>query len=181
MLQCVAVYCSVLQCVAVCCSVLQCVAVCVMEWAAVLCSVLQCAALCCKCLQCAALCCSVPQCNAAPCKPRDAVRYSVCAAVRCSALQHVAVCYSVLYLRTPCARLRFSLTPQRQTHTQTQTRRRHDQLLPPPRLTLQKLFCQCAVPRRAGLSSNNVSRCVLQCVAERCSVLQCVAVCRRAL
>ena len=44
MLQCVAVWCSVLQCVAVCCSVLQCVAVC--------CSVSQCVALCCSVLQC---------------------------------------------------------------------------------------------------------------------------------
>jgi len=54
-LQCVAVFCSVLQCaavsgsvlqcVAVCCSVLQCVAVrdSVLQWAAVCCNVLQCA------------------------------------------------------------------------------------------------------------------------------------------
>jgi len=45
-LQCVAVFCSVLQCVAVCCSVycsvLQCVAVCIAVW----CSVLQCVAVC---------------------------------------------------------------------------------------------------------------------------------------
>ena len=40
MVQCGAVWCSVLQCVAVCCSVVQCVA----EW----CSVLQCVAVCCS-------------------------------------------------------------------------------------------------------------------------------------
>jgi len=55
-LQCAAVYCSVLQCIAVCCSVLQCVAV----W----CSVLQCVVACCSVLQCVAVCCSVLQCNA---------------------------------------------------------------------------------------------------------------------
>jgi len=41
----------VLQCVAVCCSVLQCGAV----W----CSVVQCVAVCCSVLQCVAVCCSV--------------------------------------------------------------------------------------------------------------------------
>ena len=72
-LQCVAVYCSVLRHItmryskglrhptwhsisAVCCSVLQCVAVC--------CSVLQCVAVCCNVLQCVAVCCSVLQCVA---------------------------------------------------------------------------------------------------------------------
>jgi len=80
-LQCVAVWCSVLQCGAVCCSVVQCVAV----W----CSVLQCGAVCCnvmssrlarRCLanvsyevrsvlQCVAVCCNV------------------CLAVCCSVLQ----------------------------------------------------------------------------------------------
>jgi len=54
-MQCVAVWCSVLQCDAVCCSVMQCVAV----WY----SVLQCFAVCCRyvaaCCKCVAVCCSV--------------------------------------------------------------------------------------------------------------------------
>ena len=60
-LQCVAVYFSLLQCVApsvghlgetpFACSALQCVAVC--------CSVLQCVAVCCSVLQCITVCCSV--------------------------------------------------------------------------------------------------------------------------
>ena len=56
LLQCVAVCCSVVQCGAVWCSVLQCVAVC--------CSVLQCGAVWCSVLQCVAVCCSVLQCVA---------------------------------------------------------------------------------------------------------------------
>jgi len=60
-LQCVAVYCSVLQHVAVCCSMLQCVADTgqMHDIEAVCCSVLQCVAMCCSVLRCVAVCCSV--------------------------------------------------------------------------------------------------------------------------
>jgi len=67
MLQCAAVYCSVLPCVAMCCSVLQCVAVCKMHSrhhrcarsVTVCCRVLPYDAVCHSVLQCVALCCSV--------------------------------------------------------------------------------------------------------------------------
>jgi len=45
----------VVQCVALFCSVLQCVAVCRMQCAALFCSVLQCVAVCCSVLQCVAV------------------------------------------------------------------------------------------------------------------------------
>ena len=65
-LQCIAVCCFVLQCIAVYCSVLQCIAVCcfVLQCIAVYCSVLQCIAVCCSVLQYIAVCCSVVQCVA---------------------------------------------------------------------------------------------------------------------
>jgi len=82
-LQCVAVWCSVVQCVAVCYSVVQCVAVlevpCLVHCLAQLlsvcvsrlsCSVVQCVAVCCSIVQCVAVCCSALQCVAecdAPC------------------------------------------------------------------------------------------------------------------
>ena len=50
MLQCVAVWCSVVQCGTVCCSMLQYVAVCY--------SVLQCVVVCCSVLQCVEVCCN---------------------------------------------------------------------------------------------------------------------------
>ena len=76
MLQCVAVWCSVLQRVAVWCSVLQRVAAC--------CSVVQRVAVCCSVLQCGAVCCSVLQCGA----------------VWCSVLQRVAVCLLTRHFST---------------------------------------------------------------------------------
>ena len=77
MLQCGAVWCSVLQCVALCCSVLQCDGVgshshhgagvvqgkgSVLQCVAVGCGGLRCVAVCCSVLQCVAVCCSVLQC-----------------------------------------------------------------------------------------------------------------------
>jgi len=65
-LQCGAVWCSVVQCGAVWCSVVQCGAAwcSVVQCGAVWCSVLQCGAVCCSVLQCVAVCCSVVQCVA---------------------------------------------------------------------------------------------------------------------
>jgi len=57
-LQCAAVYYSVLQRVAACCSMLQYV-----QYVAVCCSMLQCVAVCCSVLQCVAMCCSMLQCR----------------------------------------------------------------------------------------------------------------------
>ena len=62
MLQCGAVWCSVVHCVAVCGSVVQCGAVrcSVLQCGAVWCSVVQCVALCCTVLHCVAVCCHGP-------------------------------------------------------------------------------------------------------------------------
>ena len=87
-LQCVAVYCSMLQHVTACCrvlqhearkQVLQCVAVC--------CSVLQCVTVCCSVLQCVATWCSVLQHEA-----RKQVLQ--CVAACCCVLLHFAMCCS---------------------------------------------------------------------------------------
>jgi len=107
MLQCVAVWCSVVQCVTVQCSVLQ------YTLQSLCCSVLQCVAVCYRALQCVAVRCNEMQCSCSSratdgSKKHDkthrnytvanvlqcvAVRHSVlqCVAVRCIALQSVAV------------------------------------------------------------------------------------------
>jgi len=61
--------CSALQCVVACCSFLQRVAACcsALQRFSVCCSVLQCVAVCCSVLQCVAACCSILQCVAACC------------------------------------------------------------------------------------------------------------------
>ena len=91
MLQCVAVYCSVLQCVAVCYRVLQCVAVCcsVLQYVAVYRLELQRVATHCSMLQYA--CCSVLQ--------YLTVSFSV--------LQYFAVCYSMLQYVAVCCSVTF--------------------------------------------------------------------------
>jgi len=111
-LQCVAVYYSVLhsvlQCAAVCCSVPQFATVChsMLQCVAACCSVftglntlhshflvetpLQCVAVCCSVLQRVAACCSVLQRVAVCCSALQ------CVAVCCSTLQSVAVCCSVV-------------------------------------------------------------------------------------
>jgi len=65
-LQCVAVWCTVLQCGALCCSVVHCVAVwcTVLQCGAVCCSVVHCVAVWCTVVQCGAVCCSVVHCVA---------------------------------------------------------------------------------------------------------------------
>jgi len=95
-LQCGAVWCSMLQCVVMCQSAsLLIYGTCV----AVRCCVLYlCVAVCCSVLQCAAVCCSVLQCVAVCCS----VSVSQCVAVCCSVLQCAAVCRSVLQNGTLC-------------------------------------------------------------------------------
>jgi len=183
--KCVAVCCSVLQCVAVCCSVklielvvpsvLQCVWHCV----AVCCSVLQCVAIfvlaafpcrmlpmlstqrtgaCCFALQCVAVCCCVLQCVAVRCCVLQCI--AVCCLCRmpqrlsnswnrlchvcCSVLQCVAVCCSVLQCVAVC-------------------------------YSALQFFVLAAFPcRTVQRLSNSSNRCMLFCVAVRCSVLQCL-------
>ena len=125
MMQCGAVWCSVVQCGAKLCSVLQCVAVC--------CSVLQgrlrcmispsssrickgrvaachCVAVCCSVLQCVAVCCSVLQSVAACC------RVLQCVAVCCSALQCFAITPMCVHTAMPATHVdtqhREHTTPQ---------------------------------------------------------------------
>jgi len=114
-LQCVAVYCSVLQyvlrCAAVCCIMLQCAAACrsVLRCAAVCrsgqcvaacCSMLQCVTVCCIVLQCVAVCCSVLQCVAVCCRVSLILVCGRCfqTGLAClpSIASHVQVCCSVL-------------------------------------------------------------------------------------
>jgi len=91
-IRCFAMCCSVLQCVALWYSVLQCVTVCcrVLKSVAEFCSLLHCVALCCSVLQCVAVCYSVLKGVAVCC------RVLLCAGLCYSVLQRVAVCYSVL-------------------------------------------------------------------------------------
>ena len=94
LLQCVAVYYSMVQCLAVCCSMLQCVAVCcsvLQHMRRATCglqvlSLLQCVAVCCSMLQCVAMCSSVLQ----------KMRRAACGLQVLLLLQHVAVCCSLL-------------------------------------------------------------------------------------
>ena len=101
MLQCVAVWCSLVQRAAVCdractfrCSVLQRVAVpqyfSLVQCGAVWCSVVQCGAVWCSVVQCGVVWCCVVQCVAVCCSVLQ------CVAVCCNVLQCVAVCRSVL-------------------------------------------------------------------------------------
>jgi len=127
MLQCVAVYCSLLQYIAVCISVLQCVAVycSVLQYVAVSCNVLQfpnfycCSCSCCCCYychtemtsmvtrataqsrrgRCVAVCCSVMQCVAVP----------QCVAACCSVLLHSRLGRCVL-LQSICNTLQHTAT-----------------------------------------------------------------------
>jgi len=129
MLQCVAVWCSVVQCVAVCCSVLQCVAVCcsVLQCVAVCCGVLQCVAVCCSVLQCVALCCSVLQCVAVCCSVMqhlcihaplsfgerhfDGLGKTLQPAAHCNTLQHTAThCNTLQHTATHCSTVHRTVT-----------------------------------------------------------------------
>jgi len=110
-LQCVAVYYSVLQCIPVCCSVLQCVAVyySVLQCITVRRSVFQCVAVYSSVLQCITVCCSVLQCHimlqcasvwhASNRHLRSTRFYLGFGTISCttySMLQCIAVCYSML-------------------------------------------------------------------------------------
>jgi len=187
MLQCVVVCCSVLHCVALCCTVSQNVAACV----AVCCSVWQCGAVCCSALQCVAVRCGVKQRVAAYCSALQCV--TVCCSVYirdlisqepyiplfvchmthsndlcCSVLQCVAVRYSVLQCIYKGPHITRALHPTICVW--------HDWFEWPHIFTCHMTHSRVTWPIQMWLDTFTCDLCcsVLQCVAVRYSVLQCI-------
>ena len=153
MLQCKAVFCSVLQYGVMCCSMLQ--------YAAVCCSVLQCLAIGCNALQCVAVCCSVLQCVAVCCSVLQ------CVAMCCSVLQCVAVPYGVTVNGLPPMSTFFwkSLSG---TPTMSTSLCFHIALVPIAWMLVGSLQCQLSFERFWVGSRNVNSPLVSHCIGHNC-------------